>query len=79
MQAAEMILDRCIKIRNKTGIGEVALTGGVFQNRILTERALGLLRDENFKVYYNISVSPGDGGIALGQSYIAGLGPVNNT
>jgi len=29
------------------------------------------LRADGFKPYYNISVSPNDGGIALGQAYIA--------
>ena len=52
------------------GINKVCLTGGVFQNKILTERTLELLREDGFEVYYNVSVSPNDGGIALGQNYI---------
>ncbi|MBQ3122942.1 MAG: carbamoyltransferase HypF [Firmicutes bacterium] len=51
-------------------INKVCLTGGVFQNKILTERTLELLREDGFEVYYNVSVSPNDGGIALGQNYI---------
>ncbi len=70
MQVAETILDCCIAVRNETGINKTALSGGVFQNRILTEKCLKLLRDNDFEVYCNISVSPNDGGIALGQSYI---------
>jgi hydrogenase maturation protein HypF len=69
-QVAEAVLARCVKIREKTDIGKVALTGGVFQNRIFMEKTLELLRNEGFDVYYNISVSPNDGGIALGQNYI---------
>lgn len=53
------------------GTNKVCLTGGVFQNKILTERTLRLLREDGFEVYYNVSVSPNDGGIALGQNYIA--------
>lgn len=53
------------------GVNKVAVTGGVFQNRILTEMTLELLRKDGFEVYYNISVSPNDGGIALGQNYAA--------
>ena len=67
---ADMILNTCMRIRSRQGISQVALTGGVFQNKILMERALALLRRENFDVYYNISVGPNDGGICLGQAYI---------
>jgi hydrogenase maturation protein HypF len=68
--AAAMIRDVCLWIRRKEGIGTVALTGGVFQNKILMERALELLRDEGFKPYYNVSVGPNDGGVCLGQNLI---------
>jgi len=66
----DMILTQCRRIRKQENIEAVALTGGVFQNKILMERSLKLLREEGFHVYYNISVSPNDGGIALGQNYI---------
>lgn len=70
-QIARMVLDTCIRIREKTGVSRTALTGGVFQNKILMEESLSLLRNHGFEVFYNISVSPNDGGIALGQAYIA--------
>ncbi len=70
-KVSQMILDTCRKIREKTGAFQVALTGGVFQNKILMEESLALLREHGFEPYYNISVSPNDGGIALGQAYIA--------
>lgn len=70
-QVAHMILDTCIRIREKTGAVQVALTGGVFQNKILMEESLRLLREHSFQPYYNVSVSPNDGGIAFGQAYIA--------
>ena len=70
-RVARMILDTCMKIRKETGADQVALTGGVFQNKILMEESLALLRAEGFKPYYNVSVSPNDGGIALGQAYVA--------
>ena len=57
----------------KTGCRKVALSGGSFQNKIIMEEVLGQLRSEGFEPYYNISVSPNDGGIALGQSYIAAM------
>lgn len=67
---AEMILSQCLKLRERYKINQVALTGGVFQNKILMEKALALLRNANFEVYYNVSVGPNDGGICLGQNYI---------
>ncbi|WP_256133547.1 carbamoyltransferase HypF [Anaerovorax odorimutans] len=68
---ARVILDTCIRIREESGARQVALTGGVFQNKILMEESLALLRRNDFIPYYNVSVSPNDGGIALGQAYIA--------
>ncbi len=67
---AGMIVAVCKKIKDDTSVKKVALTGGVFQNKILMERTLGFLREEGFEVYYNISVGPNDGGISLGQAYL---------
>lgn len=66
-----MILQQCQAARGKYGTSQVALSGGTFQNRILMEGVLEKLRADGFEPYYNISVSPNDGGIALGQAYIA--------
>ena len=48
----------------------VVLTGGCFQNALLTERTLGLLEPE-LTVHRHGEVPPGDGGIALGQALVA--------
>ncbi len=45
----------------------VALSGGCFQNRYLTERTVLRLRAEGFQPYWHQHVPPNDGGIALGQ------------
>jgi hydrogenase maturation protein HypF len=45
----------------------VALSGGCFQNRYLTERTVRRLREEGFRPYWHQRVPPNDGGIALGQ------------
>ena len=71
LNVAGAILEQCEKFRKKTGVNKVALSGGVFQNKILMEESLALLRAGKFEVFYNISVSPNDGGIALGQNYVA--------
>jgi hydrogenase maturation protein HypF len=56
---------RCVKEE------KVVLTGGCFQNKYLTERAISRLRDEGFRVYWHQRVPPNDGGIALGQIVMA--------
>ena len=53
----------------QTGISQVALCGGCFANRILLESCTTALQARGIQVYYNETVSPGDGGISLGQAY----------
>jgi len=53
---ADMILEVCEIIRAEQKINTVALSGGVFQNTLLMERTLKILRDRHFNVYYNMSV-----------------------
>lgn len=50
-------------------IGErnVILTGGCFQNRILLQKAIRVLREAGFTPYWPQQYPPNDGGIALGQ------------
>jgi len=43
------------------------LSGGCFQNRLLTELALRKLRAEGFRPFVHERVPPNDGGLALGQ------------
>lgn len=57
---------------DQVGTETVALTGGCFQNRVLTERATQALREAGFQVLLHRQVPPNDGGIALGQMAVAG-------
>ncbi|RFZ80665.1 carbamoyltransferase HypF [Lacrimispora amygdalina] len=68
--AAEGIAEICDRLRSRYHISEVALSGGVFQNTVLTERTITLLRERGFRVYINRLVPPGDGGLSLGQIYL---------
>jgi len=68
---AKIILNMCLKIRKKSGLDRVALSGGVFQNSLLLENTYVLLGKNNFKVFTQHRVPPNDGGIALGQVVIA--------
>jgi hydrogenase maturation protein HypF len=58
-------------VAHKIGEEKIVLTGGCFQNRYLTERAVERLREENFKPYWHQRIPPNDGGIALGQAVAA--------
>jgi hydrogenase maturation protein HypF len=49
----------------------VVLTGGCFQNALLSARANARLSAAGFTVYTNKQVPPGDGGISLGQVFLA--------
>lgn len=62
--------DVCVKIRSVYDIKSVALSGGVFQNKILLEGCIEHLTRQGFKVYTHSKVPANDGGIALGQSAI---------
>lgn len=68
--AAEAVLEVSNRLRKKEGISTVALSGGVFQNTVLTESVLKLLRKDGFQVFVNLAVPPNDGCISLGQTYI---------
>jgi hydrogenase maturation protein HypF len=50
---------------------QIVLTGGCFQNSLLTDRVRERLLEKGFRVYTHREVPPGDGGIALGQVLIA--------
>lgn len=67
---AKAIVETLIHLREKNGIRRVALGGGVFSNRILTERCKILLEGNDFEVYLPQQMPVHDGGIALGQAYL---------
>ncbi len=56
--------------RKETGIDNIALSGGVFQNMVLFEHTVLGLEKANFKVYTHSQVPTNDGGISLGQAVI---------
>lgn len=68
---AEFSRQVCYNIREKKGVNEIALSGGVFQNVILLEKITHLLIEDGFVVYTHSQVPPNDGGICLGQAIIA--------
>lgn len=65
---AEQILAACEAAEQETGIKKVALSGGVFQNRLLLELVDDGLAEKGFEVLKHSLIPPNDGGIALGQA-----------
>lgn len=69
---ADAAAELCSQVRDETGLDRVVLSGGVFQNRLLTEMLTESLESAGFRVYQHRLVPPNDGGVALGQAVIAG-------
>jgi hydrogenase maturation protein HypF len=65
------LVEVIVAVAKKTGERNVVLTGGCFQNRYLTERAVARLSEEKFQPYWHQRIPPNDGGIALGQAVAA--------
>jgi hydrogenase maturation protein HypF len=59
------------KAQDSSGLERIALSGGVFCNRYLTNRLIKLLKQADFDVLFNRLVPSNDGGISLGQAMIA--------
>ncbi len=74
LAAAEMsakfhnaLVEAIVAVAGRVGEPRVVLTGGCFQNRYLTERAVQRLQEGDFRPYWHQRIPPNDGGIALGQ------------
>jgi hydrogenase maturation protein HypF len=61
----------CQDIAQETGLRQVALSGGVFQNRLLLRLTRRQLEKAGFQVFTHHLVPTNDGGIALGQAVVA--------
>jgi len=61
-----------LEVAGQAGVRDVCLSGGVFQNGYLVERAAALLEAHGHRVWTHQRVPPNDGGIALGQAVLAG-------
>jgi hydrogenase maturation protein HypF len=61
----------CALLRERHGLGTVALSGGVFQNLLLLHGTVARLEARGFQVLTHSRVPCNDGGISLGQAVAA--------
>jgi hydrogenase maturation protein HypF len=69
---AALIEAGCVLLRERHGLGTVALSGGVFQNLLLLRGTVARLESRGFRVLVHSRVPCNDGGISLGQAVVAG-------
>jgi hydrogenase maturation protein HypF len=69
--AVEIVARVCARLRERSGLSVVALSGGVFLNALLTTGVVDRLERDGFRVLRHRRVPPGDGGLSLGQLAIA--------
>lgn len=67
---AAMVVEAAGRVRERTGLNRVVLSGGCWHNRYLLGVAREVLRGKGFEVFYHRLVPPGDGGISLGQALV---------
>lgn len=70
---ADAVTRGCLVLREETGIDTVALSGGVFQNRLLTELLGGMLEERGVRLLVHRLLPPNDACISYGQAVIASL------
>jgi hydrogenase maturation protein HypF len=70
----DVTLDVVQRLRTETGINEVALSGGVWQNARLLSGAIERLSDVGMTVHAHRLVPTNDGGVSLGQAVVVACG-----
>ena len=65
------LAELALAVAQRADVPQVVLSGGCFQNALLGDRVRRRLLQAGFSVYTHRRVPPGDGGIALGQVWVA--------
>lgn len=68
---SNLVVAGCERMRETTGTSTVVLTGGVFMNALLLSLVSEALDQRRFRVFIPRMVPCNDGGVALGQAYVA--------
>lgn len=67
----QTLIEIIIEVARRADKPHIVLTGGCFQNKWLTEKAVGRLKQEGFIPYWHKQIPANDGGISLGQMFVA--------
>jgi hydrogenase maturation protein HypF len=67
---AEVVVQMCRRLSGRSGLKKIALSGGVFQNRLLLRLTVSALERAGFEVLTHSKVPTNDGGVSLGQAVI---------
>jgi len=67
---ASVIRNMVLRIHQRTGLRDVALSGGTFQNLYLLSKVTTMLFADGMRVHANRSMPPNDACISLGQAYL---------
>jgi hydrogenase maturation protein HypF len=65
---APVVLDQARIARDEHDVAVVGLSGGVFQNRVLTDQVMELLRGDGFEVLLPSILPVNDAGLSFGQA-----------
>jgi hydrogenase maturation protein HypF len=68
---AQVVVEMCQHLAVQAGINKVALSGGVFQNRLLFRLTVAALEGVGLDVLTHSEIPANDGGISVGQAVIA--------
>ncbi len=68
---ASSLLECCKRLKRETGIKDVCLSGGTFQNLILLKYLSKLLESNGFRPHFSRQFPINDGGLAIGQIAVA--------
>jgi hydrogenase maturation protein HypF len=64
---ADTLLRQARRARTRHGVNRIGLSGGVFQNRVLTEQACKWLEHDGFQVHLPERIPVNDAGLSYGQ------------
>ena len=64
---AQALVDQALSIRGEYDYAAVGLSGGVFQNRLLTELVVGKLENQGIEARLHQGIPANDGGLCFGQ------------
>ncbi len=68
---ADSLFDVALSVSKEHGCGNIAIGGGVFYNQHVSDRVGFLCKKNGLKLYRNVNIPCGDGGVSFGQACFA--------